>query len=163
MKKFLNIFAAMLLAVVSTSCLEHDLEELALHSGCDITRVDCEYRWVTDEVHPGTGAKKTKQVYVSAYSRTYVTDAEDPTRGTCTIRYSRTNIPAEFKADCELNYPNERGMLVTVTISTAATIKPIGDAPKLGIPADWTEDHEYEVTAADGTKKIWKIVVEAGD
>ena len=163
MKKFLNIFAAMLLAVVSTSCLEHDLEELALHSGCDITRVDCEYRWVTDEVHPGTGAKKTKQVYVSAYSRTYVTDAEDPTRGVCKIRYSRTNIPAAYKADCEQLYENERGMVVAVTISTAATMKPIGDAPALGVPADWTNDYEYEVTAADGTKKIWKIIVEAGD
>lgn len=163
MKKFFNILAAMLLAVVSTSCLEHDLEELDLHSGCDITRVDCEYRWVTDEVHPGTGAKKVKQVYVSAYSRTYVTDEADPTRGTCTIRYSRNNIPAEYKADCEKLYPNERGMAVHLTISTAAIIKPIGDAPALGKPADWTNDYEYEVTAADGTKKTWKIVVEAGD
>lgn len=163
MKKFLNILAAMLLAVVSTSCLKHDLEELDLYSGCDITRVDCEYRWISDELHPGTESYKVKQKYVSAYSRTYVTDENDPTRGVCTIRYSRNNIPAEYKADCEKLYENERGMLVTVTVSTAATIKPIGDAPELGIPADWTNDYEYEVTAADGTKKIWKIVVEAGD
>ena len=163
MKKFLNILTAMLLAVVSTSCLEHDLEELDVYSGCDITRVDCYYRWKSDETHSGTEAEKVKQVYVSAYSRTYVTDENDPTKGTCTIRYAKNNIPAEFKADCEKNYPNERGMVVAVTISSAATMKPIGNAPQLGVPADWTDDYEYEVTAADGTKKIWKIVVECGD
>ena len=50
--------------------------------------------------------------------------------------------------------------MVAVTISTAAIIKPIGDAPKLGVPGDWTKDNQYEVTAADGTKKTWTIVVE---
>ena len=54
-------------------------------------------------------------------------------------------------------------MVVYVTISTAATMKPINGAPELGVPADWTADHQYEVTAADGTKKTWTIVVEAGD
>jgi hypothetical protein len=157
MKKFLNIFAALLLAVVSTSCLKHDLEELDVYSGCDITRVDCAYRWKTGEIHPGTQSEKVNQVYVSAYSRTYVTDESDPSRGVCTIRYSKTNIPQEYRSIAETE------MVVYVTISTAATMKPINGAPALGIPADWTADHEYEVTAADGTKKIWKIVVEAGD
>ena len=157
MKKFLNIFAALLLAVVSTSCLKHDLEELDVYSGCDITRVDCAYRWKTGEIHPGTQSEKVNQVYVSAYSRTYVTDESDPTKGVCTIRYSKTNIPAAYKEIAE------KEMVVYVTISTAATMKPINGAPQLGVPADWTADHEYEVTAADGTKKIWKIVVEAGD
>ncbi len=157
MKKFLNIFAALLLAVVSTSCLKHDLEELDVYSGCDITRVDCAYRWKTGEIHPGTQSEKVNQVYVSAYSRTYVTDESDPSRGVCTIRYSKTNIPEQYRSVAETE------MVVYVTISTAATMKPINGAPALGIPADWTADHEYEVTAADGTKKIWKIVVEAGD
>ena len=157
MKKFLNIFAALLLAVVSTSCLKHDLEELDVYSGCDITRVDCAYRWKTGEIHPGTQSEKVNQVYVSAYSRTYVTDESDPSKGICTIRYSKTNIPEQYRSVAETE------MVVYVTISTAATMKPINGAPALGIPADWTADHEYELTAADGTKKIWKIVVEAGD
>ena len=157
MKKFINILAAMLLAVVSTSCLEHGLEELDLHKGCDITRVDCAYRWKTGETHPGTNSEKVKQVYVSAYSRTYVTDSNDPTKGVCTIRYSKTNIPEQYRSIAESE------MVVYVTISTAATMKPINGAPELGVPADWTADHQYEVTAADGTKKTWTIVVEAGD
>lgn len=106
---------------------------------------------------PGTQSEKVTQVYVSAYSRTYVTDESDPSKGICTIRYSKTNIPEQYRSVAETE------MVVYVTISTAATMKPINGAPALGIPADWTADHEYEVTAADGTKKIWKIVVEAGD
>ena len=157
MRKFINILAAMLLAVISTSCLKSGLEELDVYSGCDITRVDCAYRWKTGEIHPGTQSEKVNQVYVSAYSRTYVTDESDPTKGVCTIRYSKTNIPAAYKEIAE------KEMVVYVTISTAATMKPINGAPQLGVPADWTADHEYEVTAADGTKKTWKIVVEAGD
>ena len=157
MRKFINILAAMLLAVISTSCLKSGLEELDVYSGCDITRVDCAYRWKTGEIHPGTQSEKVNQVYVSAYSRTYVTDESDPTKGVCTIRYSKTNIPAAYKEIAE------KEMVVYVTISTAATMKPINGAPQLGVPADWTADHEYEVTAADCTKKTWKIVVEAGD
>lgn len=140
-----------------TSCLEHGLEELEVYSGCDITRVDCYYRWKTGEKHEGTESEKVNQVYISAYSRTYVTDETDPTKGVCTIRYSKTNIPEEYRNIAESE------MVVAVTISTAATMKPIGDAPQLGVPADWTDDHDYEVTAADGTKKTWTIVVEAGD
>lgn len=151
------MLAAMLLAVVATSCLEHDLEELEVFDGCDITRVDCAYRYKTGETHPGTGAEKVKQVYVTAYSRTYVTDESDPTKGVCTIRYSKNNIPAAYKEIAE------KEMVVYVTISSAATMKPIGDAPELGKPADWTADHQYEVTAANGNKKTWTIVVEAGD
>ena len=54
----------------------------------------------------------------------------------------------------------ESNVVVAVTISTAATIKPINGAPKLGVPGDWSKDNQYEVTAADGTKKTWTIVVE---
>ena len=43
MKKFLNILAAMLLAVVSTSCLDSNLEELDLYSGCDVTNGNINY------------------------------------------------------------------------------------------------------------------------
>ena len=156
MRKILNILAALFVAVVATSCLEHDLEELEVFDGCDITRIDCEFRWKTGEIHPGTGAEKVNQVYLKA-ARSYETDEADPSKGVCTIKYDNTPIPDEYKATAEQN------MVVYVTISTAAIIKPIGDAPTLGIPADWTKDHQYEVTAADGTKKTWTIVVEPNE
>ena len=143
----------MLLAVVATSCLEHDLEELEVFDGCDITRIDCAFRWKTGETHPGSGAEKVNQVYLAG-ARSYETDEADPSKGVCTIKYTNNAIPDQYKANAETQ------MVVYVTISTAAIIKPIGDAPQLGIPADWTKDHQYEVTAANGDKKVWTIVVE---
>ena len=71
------------------------------------------------------------------------------------IRYTTTSLNAEQAA-----LFTEGNVVVAVTISTAATIKPINGAPKLGVPGDWTKDNQYEVTAADGTKKTWTIVLE---
>ena len=71
------------------------------------------------------------------------------------IKYVTGNIP-----EAERGNFTESKAVVAVTISTAATIKPINGAPKLGVPGDWTKDNQYEVTAADGTKKTWTIVVE---
>lgn len=148
MKKFLNILAAMLLAVVATSCLEHDLEELDLHSGCDVTNGNVYYRYISDEVHPGTGEYKVKQVYLAA-ART-----QDLDNNIYTIRYVTDNIPAEKRAEFE------KSAVVVLTVSTAAIVKPVGDAPTLGVPGDWTKDNQYEVIAADGTTKVWTIHIE---
>lgn len=155
MKKFLNILAAMMLAVISTSCLEHDLEELDVYSGCDITRVDIYWRYVSDEVHPGTGENKVVQKYMAAYSRTYDTETCE-----CKIRYTiaQAGMTAEEKAAF-----TDTKAVVIVTISTAATIKPINGAPELGVPGDWSKPNQYEITAADGTKKVWTITAECGD
>ena len=148
MKKFLNILAAMLLAVVSTSCLDSNLEELDLYSGCDVTNGNVYYRYISDEKHPGTGEFKVKQVYLAA-ART-----QDVENCTYTIRYVTDNIPAEKRADFE------KSAVVILTISTAATAKPVGDAPVLGTPGDWTKDNQYDIVAADGTTKRWTIHIE---
>ena len=149
MKKFFNILAAWMLAVFSTSCLDSNLEELELHSGCDISSGEAYWRYYGTEVIPGSGEVKVHQVRLP---RAVSADAEN-----CIfkIRYTTTSLNAEQAA-----LFTEANVVVQVTISTAATIKPIGDAPKLGIPGDWTKDNQYEVTAADGTKKTWTIIVE---
>lgn len=148
MKKLLNIFAALLLAVVSTSCLEHDLQELDLYSGCDVTNGNVYYRYISDELHPGTGEYKVKQVYLAA-ART-----QDVENCTYTIRYVTTNIPEAERANFE------KSAVVILTVSTAATVTPVGDAPVLGVPGDWTKDNQYDVVAADGTTKRWTIHIE---
>lgn len=159
MKKILNILTALMLAVFTSSCLDSNLEDLGLLSGCDITGIETHYRYIDEnEKIPASGEYKVKQVRTRAYGRTYVTDENDPTKGVCTITYTKSYIPAS-----ELENFSESNLIVTVDISTAAIIRPIGDSPKLGVPGDWTEDHDYEVIAADGTKKIWTIVVEDGD
>ena len=149
MKKYFNLIAALFVAVLSTSCLESGLEELDEYSGCDITNGNVYWRYYGEGKIPASGEQEVKQVYLAA-SRT-----QDVENCVYTIRYVTGNIP-----EAERGNFTESKAVVAVTISTAATIKPIGDAPKLGVPGDWTKDNQYEVTAADGTKKTWTIVVE---
>ena len=149
MKKYFYLIAAMFVAVLSTSCLESGLEELDEYSGCDITNGNVYWRYYGEGKIPASGEQEVKQVYLAA-SRT-----QDVENCVYTIRYVTGNIP-----EAERGNFTEAKAVVAVTISTAATIKPIGDAPKLGVPGDWTKDNQYEVTAADGTKKTWTIVVE---
>ena len=149
MKKYFYLIAALFVAVLSTSCLESGLEELDEYSGCDITNGNVYWRYYGDGKIPASGEQEVQQVYLEAVR---TPDAEN---GVYTIRYTTSNIPEAERANF-----TESKAVVAVTISTAATIKPIGDAPKLGVPGDWTKDNQYEVTAADGTKKTWTIVVE---
>ena len=149
MKKYFYLIAALFVAVLSTSCLESGLEELDEYSGCDITNGNVYWRYYGEGKIPASGEQEVKQVYLAA-SRT-----QDVENCVYTIRYVTGNIP-----EAERGNFTESKAVVAVTISTAATIKPIGDAPKLGVPGDWTKDNQYEVTAADGTKKVWTILVE---
>ena len=149
MKKFFNIIAALLLAVVSTSCLDSGLEELDTYKDCNITSGEIYWRYYSTDVIPGSGEQQVKQVRLARAVE------QNLDTNTFYIRYVTGNIPEAERANF-----TESKAVVAVTISTAATIKPIGDAPKLGVPGDWTKDNQYEVTAADGTKKVWTIVVE---
>ena len=149
MKKYFYLIAALFVAVLSTSCLDSGLEELDEYSGCDITNGNVYWRYYGTDVIPGSGEQQVKQVYLAA-ART-----QDAENGVYTIRYTTSNIPEAERANF-----TESKAVVAVTISTAATIKPINGAPKLGVPGDWTKDNQYEVTAADGTKKVWTIIVE---
>lgn len=46
-------------------------------------------------------------------------------------------------------------------ISTAAKVIPLRDSPNLGDPIDLTKEHQYQVTAANGSSKVWSIKVTA--
>lgn len=158
MKKLINMMAALMLAVFSTSCLDSNLEDLGLLSDCEITGVETHYRYIDENSKiPASGEPKVIQIRTAAYDRTYVTDKDDPTKGVCTIKYANSRIPAD-----QLPNFKQSELVMTVTISTGATIRPIGDSPKLGVVADWTVPHDYEVIAADGTVKTWTIIAQPG-
>ncbi|MDD7455670.1 MAG: hypothetical protein PUK70_05405 [Bacteroidales bacterium] len=149
MRKYITIFLACFIAVSVSSCLKHGLEDLDEYSGCDVTNGDVYWRYFGDNVIPVSGEREVKQVRLAAAR------SQDVENNTYTIRYSTNNIP-----EAERGNFTESKAVVILTISTASTIKPIGDAPALGVPGDWSKDNKYEVTAADGTKKVWTIVVE---
>ena len=137
--KYVKLFLLMLVASLAlTSCLESGLEDLDTYEGNDITAGFAYYR------------------YIDA-SKTMVVSGEnaeiDPATGTCTLTFK---VPSNFTA-AERADVNVGKLVVTAQISSAAVMNPVGDAPRLGVPADWTSAHQYKVTAANGASKIWTI------
>ncbi len=151
MKKILNILTALLLAVFSTSCLESNLEELEVYSGNEITSIaGAYYRYYGTDVIPGSGEQQVKQ-----YSLWYGATERNVEAGTISFQCTYySNAPQEVKDNFSFS-----NMVVIVNLSSAATIRPLDGAPKLGVPGDWSKPNKYEVTAADGSKKVWTITV----
>lgn len=152
MKKFLNIFTTLMLAVLATSCLERNLEELETFSGADITGLQgCYWRYYGTETNPGSGELEVKQVRIASGHWEVTSETE-------------TAAEAQFDIQFNQNFPKDqrpkfttKQLMVVFNISQAAVIKPIEGAPVLGKPGDWSKPNKYEVTAADGTKKIWTV------
>ncbi|WP_341216879.1 hypothetical protein [uncultured Wocania sp.] len=148
------ILIVLMLPLTLTSCLKSDLEDLPEFDLKDIVGVQrVEYRYVSDEVSPVDGEKVVKFVTLS-HSTTI-----DDTTNKVTLQVS---VPAasENFSETERNNVSKSNIAVMVSISTAAIIKPVGDAPLLGVPGDWSAPNSYTVWAADGTSKNWTIEVE---
>lgn len=133
-----------------TSCLESGLEELDTYTGNDITSSYVYYRYVDKNVTiPASGQPAVKQLQLNSKQ---TIDAEN---ATCDITVS---LPQNFPS-AELENISLSALIIAVQISTAAVIEPVGDAPKLGAPADWNQSHQYKVMAANGQTKVWTIRV----
>ena len=151
MRKFLSIIAVMLLTVVSTSCLKHDLEDLEVYSENDIVSVQGVYwRWIGTEVIPGSGEHQVLQKQMN------VRDPKiDKEAATLDFKYQ---IPSNFPQDQKSQVTASK-LVVVLNISPAAIIEPVEGAPRLGAPGDWSKANKYKVTAADGSTKVWTVTV----
>ncbi|MEG1616366.1 MAG: hypothetical protein RR202_09785 [Bacteroidales bacterium] len=148
MKKFLNFLLIVMSVVSFTSCLKAGLDDFPAYGDANITTVNkVEYRYISSSVSNASGQQVVKYVELS---RQASIDAE---KGTVTITASK---PSNFPSD-QLNNLSANKLVVVVGLSTAARLSPIGDAPLLGVPGDWSKPNKYLVTAADGTKKEWTI------
>lgn len=147
----------MLLALVTvslclTSCLEHGLDELDTYEGNDITAGNAYYRYIDEasEEMPVSGQHKVRQKQLRRTSQ-----AIDNEAATCTLAFS---VPTNF-TEAEREAVQLNNIVVTLDISTAAVMQPVSGSPQLGVPADWTQPHQYSVKAADGKTKIWTVTV----
>ena len=149
MKKIVNMIAALLLVVLSTSCLESGLEDLDTYKGNDITGVvGVYYRYKGTTVNPGSGELNVLQITLSSSNFQVNKEA-----GTCQFDFK---LPSNFPEDLKGKFsPSE--MVVILGISTASICKPIEGAPTVGAPGDWSKPNKYEVTAASGDKKVWTV------
>ena len=160
--KNIKIAIALLVGFFSVSCLNHGLEDLETYTGNDIESVPGIYfRYYSEDVHPSNGEQIVKQAALTV-SNTEI-DAEAGTV-VCTV-----GIPSGFPQDqlynVSLGYApgDKKSVIVTLRISTAATIKPLDGAPELGTPGDWSTPNRYLVTAANGDTKEWTVSLKTSD
>ena len=153
MKKFIGILTAFVLAVFTTSCLESNLEDLPEFSDAEITGLNnVYYRYISDELHPGTQDYKVKQVRIPNGIWTVTSDTEEEASATFVIQFSQSF--EQFKGKLTLEE-----LVVVFNISQGAVIRPIEGSAVLGTPGDWSGENKYEVTAANGKKKIWTVKI----
>lgn len=146
MNKYLNYILASIFTVLLASCINSNLDEIETYSESNITNIRFEYRWVT------SGNKlniKTLTVAKTVNNDTHVVE--------CTI-----TVPASdnsFTADVR-NKVSLANLCGYLTLSTGASATPLGNAPVLGTISDFSaKDFDYEVTAANKSKTIWKIKI----
>lgn len=154
MKKYIYILLAVMTVSV-TSCLKKNLEDLPEFEENDITGINrVEYRFISDEISNASGQNIVKFVNL-------------PIKGTPAINNENktvsfeVNVPAANTSftEAERNKVSLSNLTVIVNLSTAARIFPIGDAPKLGVPGDWSKPNKYRVEAANGNSAEWTIQV----
>ncbi|WP_435314855.1 DUF5018-related domain-containing protein [Cellulophaga fucicola] len=149
MKTIIKYITVLVLCIVNTSCLKSGLEDLPAFSEAEITNFKFEYRWIDESTD-------NNQLQVIQLQTDAVIVTEDNLVN-CIINVPATNadFTAEVRANVELT-----NIVGYTDISTAATLAPEGNAPALGKVADFSADTmQYKVTAADGTSKVWTLVI----
>lgn len=147
MKNFKYILFIML-AILSSSCLKMGLEDLPAYEEAEIESVKFEYRWLSMN-------GENERLTVIELPTTFSVDSATSTV-TCDITVPP--VSGDFPQE-EYDKVARTNIVAYTAISTAATIRPVGDSPTLGVVADYSSnDFLYEVTAADGnTKRQWTI------
>lgn len=148
--KYLKYVMLFFACLTFSSCLKSGLEDLPSYEDADIKAFTFEYRWMVKE---GESEKlRVQKMDVD------VNIDDTNTTVTCNITVPEVNgvFTSEIRDKVTLSNLN-----AYCTISTAATITPIGDTPVLGKIGDFSKsDMQYEVVAADGkTKKNWKLII----
>ncbi|MDO5664405.1 MAG: hypothetical protein Q4G63_04000 [Bacteroidia bacterium] len=151
MKKIITDLLVLVTIFSFSSCMNRGLEDLPEFSDALISSVSrVEYRYISDEVSPASGQNIVKFVILN---HTATVNKED-----ATVNIT-AKVPANFPTK-EKSKLSNANISVNLNLSTAARIQPVGNAPVLGIPGDWSKPNKYLVTAADGnTKKEWTIIV----
>lgn len=149
-KGFIYILS-ILFSVGLVSCMNGGLEDLPVYQDAEITAFNFEYRYATSV--GGDGEKMQIQELV--------TDTQiDTDRNIVTCLISVPN-PNNTFTEIEKSKVSLKNIVGYASISTAATIYPIDDAPQLGKRNDFSKKtYKYEVIAADGvTRKVWTLII----
>lgn len=135
-----------------SSCLKKGLPELENWDLNNIENIYVEHRYEGDKVMNGKP--------VVAYQRLNVTRTVDESNGTIDLQIEVPQASGTFTEEIR-DKVIQTNLWMYMDISTAAKVAPLGDSPSLGDPIDLTKEHQYQVTAANGSSKVWTIKVSA--
>lgn len=138
----------MLLFMLS-SCLKKDLPEYPLWDRNEIDNVYVEHRYESGQVYNGQPVVAYQRLNVAAKT---VDAATNTINITLTVPAANGTFTAEERAKVSISK-----LWVYFDISTAATMKAIDGSPAPGDPGNASKPLRYEVTAANGSKKIWTL------
>lgn len=153
MKKII-FFLIGLFSLTFASCLKSGLEDLPEFEDNDITEVPrVEYRFISDAVSNASNQNIVKYVGLTINSKNIDKNAKKVTLEV-TVPPANTDFSAAERAKV-----SKENLVVVVAVSTAARVFPIGDAPRLGTPGNWSKPNQYRVEAANGDSSEWTIEV----
>ena len=149
MKRYIFSFFATILSVIClTGCLTHGIDDPDdVYDGADITSLQGVYYRYKDVVDGETIVKQVRLAQAADI------DTEENTMEIL------CQANASFPTD-QLSNLTTSELVVVLNISTASVIEPLDGAPALGVPGDWSKPNKYQVTAANGQKKIWTVTLE---
>ena len=151
MKK--NIFFLLLGCIVLfTSCLKSGLDDIEDSDQCSISSLTMEYRWITQNAN-GYDQLSRQQMTLSGTTL----NENNEIHITVTVPSASSSFPKEVRQHVSLD-----GLYFIAVISSAAKIIPLEGAPSLGVPETFEigKDYRYEVTAANGKKAVYRIIIE---
>ncbi len=149
MKKNLIFFSILFVSLIFTSCLKSGLDDIPTYSSAEITNFQFEYRWMED-------VNGNNQLKVQPLTTTSVINA---TKDTISCAITVPAVSATFPVATR-DKVVQSNIVGYANISNAASIKPLSGAPVLGAVGDFSATNmQYEVTAADGTKKVWNLKI----
>lgn len=153
MKRHINLKIALIAILASTlfsSCLKKDLPSYPEFSDAEISLANIEYRY---KIANPVAGKDSIVAYVKLTNVSHVIDAAS---GTINITLDIPSATPTFSGKERTKVSLNR-LWPYFGISTAATMKGINGTANPGNVTDCSKPLQYEVTAADGKKKVWKI------
>lgn len=155
MIKLIKSSLLLMFALVCSSCLKGNLDDLPAFEEANITDVKFDFRYkdVTDVWIDG-------EPVVKVVTLTVGDKVINPETGTVTCTVTVPAASGSFTEEIR-NTVSLTNLVGKFNLSTAAVIAPQDGAPTLGTPGDFSTTRRYVVTAANGTKKDWTIQVTA--
>ena len=151
MKKYI-FFLLLGCIVLFTSCLKSGLDDIEDSDQCSISSLTMEYRWITQNAN-GYDQLSRQQMTLSGTTPNEINEIHI----TVTVPSASSSFPKEVRQHVSLD-----GLYLIAVISSAAKIIPLEGAPSLGVPETFEigKDYRYEVTAANGKKAVYRIIIE---